>query len=166
MVITLSAIAYMVGAGSPPSSESRSNLRGNVVSASAPREVEFVFDFSSMNSSMFDETNDTRGSLENSSNDSTDELESEWHQHWGIPHHPIRRAMVCHAVFGHHHRFLRRACWFAGFVEVSPNVATKWFSMSSTAAESRWVALLSKSTLEFGNETSASNVELTSERGA
>merc|ERR1712029_950694 len=84
VVITLSAIAYTVGADPPPS-EPRPSLRGNVVAASAPREVEFVVDFSSMNSSMFDETNNTSGALQNSSNDNADELESEW----GIPHHPI-----------------------------------------------------------------------------
>merc|ERR1712226_676161 len=113
MVMTFSAIVYTVAAAPPPS-ETRQNLRGNVVSASAPREVEFVVDFSSMNSSMFDETNNMSGSLQNSSNGSADELESEW----GIPHHPVGRAMVCHAVFGPHHRFLRRACFFSGFVEV------------------------------------------------
>merc|ERR1712061_385604 len=37
----------------------------------------------------------------------------------GIPNHPIRRAMVCHAVFGPGHRFLRRACWLSGFVQTS-----------------------------------------------
>merc|ERR1711920_1128862 len=148
--------------------EPRSNLRGNVVSASAPREVEFVFDFSSMNSSMFDETNNTRGSLENSSNGSADELESEWHHHhhFGIPHHPIRRAMVCHAVFGHHHRFLRRACWFAGFVEVLPNSTHVDFHSNTTTLDSAEVDDIEKILVAtFGNNTNTSDTELTSAWG-
>merc|ERR1712032_92966 len=163
MVITFSAIAYTVGADSA-ASQTRANLRGNNVSASVPREVEFVFDFSAMNSSMFDETENTNGSLQNSFNESAGELESEWH-HWSIPHHPIRRALICHAVFGHHHRFLRRACWFSGFVEVLPNSSVD-FDNNATHLDSAAVDDIENHLVAtFGNETSASNVELTSEWG-
>jgi len=43
-------------------------------------------------------------------NDTTPLLTSQW----GIPNHPIARHFVCKAVFGADHRFLRRACWWAG----------------------------------------------------
>merc|ERR1719428_2714954 len=113
---------------------------------------------------MFDETENTSGSLQNSSNDNAGELESEWH-HWGIPHHPIRRALVCHAVFGHHHRFLRRACWFAGFIEVSENSSVD-FDNNATHLDSAALDDIENHLVEtFGNETNASNVELTSEWG-
>merc|ERR1719221_2485823 len=104
-----------------------------------------------MNSSIFDETNTMNGWPQNSSSDNAGELESEW----GIPHHPVRRALVCHAVFGPHHRFLRRACWFAGFVEVLPTSILEMrqtLVMSSLLARGafliirfavRWFAMLS-----------------------
>jgi len=166
-VITLSTIAYTIGADSPLS-EPRPNLRGNVVSASVLREVEFVVDFSSINSSMFDETDNTTSLLQNTSNDSAGELESEWHhhhQHWGIPHHPIRRALVCHAVFGHHHRFLRRACWFAGFIEVSANSSIDFDNNATHLDSAALDDIENHLVATFGNETNASNVELTSEWG-
>jgi len=160
MVMTLSAIAYTVGAASPPS-EPRPNLRGNGVSASAPREVEFVVDLSSMNSSMFDETNNMSGSLQNSSSGSAGELESEW----GIPNHPLRRALVCHAVFGPNHRFLRKACLFAGFVEVLPSSSAD-LNNNATLLDSAAVDDIEKTLVAtFGNESNASNIELTSEWG-
>merc|ERR1712039_1083549 len=49
---------------------------------------------------------------------------------WGIPNHPIRRAMVCHAVFGPGHRFLRRACWLSGFVQTSAGMNNSNASLS------------------------------------
>merc|ERR1712157_586215 len=52
---------------------------------------------------------------QNETNESSAQLASAW----GIPNHPMRRAMVCHAVFGPGHRFLRRACWLSGFVQTS-----------------------------------------------
>merc|ERR1712226_346453 len=160
MLMTFSAIVYTVAAAPPPS-ETRQNLRGNVMSASSPREVELVVDFSSMNSSMFDETNNMSGSLQNSSNGSAGQLESEW----GFPHHPLRRALVCHAVFGHHHKFLRRACFFAGFVEVSPNSSVD-FTNNATHLDSAAVDDIENHLVAtFGNEANATNIELTSEWG-
>ena len=157
MVTTFSAIAYTIGAASAPS-ELRPNLRGNNVSSSPPREIEFVVDFSSMNSSMFDETNNVAGLLQNDSSDSAGELESEW----GIPHHPVGRAMVCHAVFGPQHRFLRRACFFSGFVEVLPNSSAD-LNNNTTPLDSAEEDDIEKSLVAtFGNETNASNLELTS----
>merc|ERR1712190_408949 len=65
----------------------------------------------SLDLSELDEVDKSLGnSVSNASNASEDELTSQW----GIPHHPIARAMVCHAVFGPTHRFLRRACWWSG----------------------------------------------------
>merc|ERR1719235_2107138 len=113
-----------------------------------------------MNSSMFDETNTTNGSLQNSSSGIAGELESEW----GIPHHPVRRALVCHAVFGPHHRFLRRACWLAGFVETLPNSSldvNDTNALDSAEVDDIETGLLAA----FGNETNASNTELTSAWG-
>merc|ERR1711920_970962 len=113
-----------------------------------------------MNSSMFDETNATSGLLQNRSTGSADELDSEW----GIPHRPVRRALVCHAVLGPHHRFLRRACWFAGFVEVLPNTSVDL--NDNTTLDSAEVDDLENSLVTtFGNETNASNIELTSAWG-
>merc|ERR1712087_442442 len=97
----------------------------------------------------------------NETNASDTELTSAW----GIPHHPLRRALVCHAVFGPHHRFLRRACWFAGFVEVLPNSSVD-LNDNTTALESAEVDDIEASLVAtFGNATNASNIELTSAWG-
>merc|ERR1712039_859881 len=159
----LSAIAYVVGAASA-SSEPRPNLRGNNVSAVAPREVELVIDFSSMNSSMCDEINDTNDSLQNSSSDSAGELQSEGGIH---PARIVRRALVCHAVFGPQHRFLRNACVVNGILEESPNSSADFISDTNTThPDSAAVDAIEKSLVAtFGNESTASNVELTSEWG-
>merc|ERR1712113_272168 len=76
MVRVFNAIVCIVGAASSPF-ELRPNLRGNNLSTSALHEIEFVADLSSMNSSMFDETRNTNGSLQNSSSGIAGELESE-----------------------------------------------------------------------------------------
>merc|ERR1712217_347689 len=159
----LSAIACVVG-GASASSEPRPNLRGNNVSAVAPREVELVIDFSSMNSSMFDEINDTNDSLQNSSSDSAGELQSEWGIH---PARIVRRALVCHAVFGPQHRFLRNACVVNGILEVTPNSSADLNNNTNiTHLDSVAVDAIEKSLVAtFGNESTASNVELTSEWG-
>merc|ERR1712137_1228129 len=116
-----------------------------------------TIDFSSMNSSIFDETNATTGLLQNSSTGSANELDSEW----GIPHRPVRRALVCHAVFGPHHRFLRRACWLAGFVDVLPNSSVD-LNDNNTALDAAEVDDIETGLVAaFGNETDASNAELT-----
>merc|ERR1711862_896317 len=121
--------------------------------------IELVVDFSSMNSSTF-ETDTTNDSLQNSSNGITGELGSEW----GIPHHPLRRALVCRAVFGPHHRFLRRACWFAGFVEGLPTSTVDL--NNNVVLDSAEVDDIEKNlAATFGNGTNASNVELTSAWG-
>merc|ERR1711920_373661 len=65
-------------------------------------------------------------SLQNETNESSVQLASAW----GIPNHPIRRAMVCHAVFGPGHRFLRRACWLSGFVQTSAGMNNSNASLS------------------------------------
>ena len=159
----LRAIACLVGAASA-SSEPRPNLRGNNVSAVAPREVELVIEFSSMNSSMFDEIHDTNDSLQNSSSDSAGELQSEWGIH---PARIVRRALVCHAVFGPQHRFLRNACVVNGILEVAPNSSADLNNNANiTHLDSAAVDAIEKSLVAtFGNESNASNVELTSESG-
>merc|ERR1711920_1215596 len=128
-----------------------------------PHELQLVIDFSSMNSSMFDETHETMDLIQNISNASADELQSEW----GIPHPAriVRRALVCHAVFGPQHQFLRNACVVSGILEVSPNSSVD-LSNNVTHLDSDAVDDIEKSLVTmFGNESNASGAELTSAWG-
>merc|ERR1711865_1054398 len=69
---------------------------------------------------------------------------------------------VCHAVFGPQHRFLRRACFFSGFVEVLPNSSVD-LNNNTTPLDSAEEDDIEKSLVAtFGNETNATNLELTS----
>jgi len=46
--------------------------------------------------------------------DEVNDTDTKMTSQWGIPRHPIARHYLCKAVFGPNHRFLRRACWWAG----------------------------------------------------
>jgi hypothetical protein len=56
------------------------------------------------------------GGVENASGleEASDAVSPQLSSQWGIPNHPIARHYVCKAIFGKDHRFLRRACWWAG----------------------------------------------------
>merc|ERR1712203_378223 len=112
----------------------------------------------------FDEINDTNDSLQNSASDSAGELQSEWGIH---PARIVRRALVCHAVFGPQHRFLRNACVVNGILEVAPNSSADLNNNANiTHLDSAAVDAIEKSLVAtFGNVSNADAVELTSEWG-
>merc|ERR1711948_102457 len=107
------------------------------------------------------EVDDIEKNLAATFGDETNSSNVELTSEWGIPHHPLRRALVCHAVFGPHHRFLRRACWFAGFVEGLPTSSVDL--NNNTVLDSADVDAIEKNlAATFGDETNSSNVELMS----
>merc|ERR1712113_578233 len=96
-------------------------------------------------------------SSQNKTNESSVQLASAW----GIPNHPIRRAMVCHAVFGPGHRFLRRACWLSGFVQTSAGMNNSNASLDISELDE-----VDKSLgYSVSNASNASDDELTSQCG-
>merc|ERR1712157_281664 len=89
-----------------------------------------VLDLASLNRSQLQEANSSMESLLSSQN-GTNQRSVGLASAWGIPNHPIRRAMVCHAVFGPGHRFLRRACWLSGFLQMSAGMNNSHASNAS-----------------------------------
>merc|ERR1719333_1451658 len=119
-----------------------------------------LLDLASINRSQLQEANSSMESmlsLQNETNESSAELSSAW----GIPNHPIRRAMVCHAVFGPGHRFLRRACWLSGIPQTSAGMNNSNASLDISELDE-----VDKSLgYSVSNASNASDDELTSQWG-
>merc|ERR1712190_718434 len=119
-----------------------------------------VLDLASLNRSQLREANSSMESLLSSQNE-TNESSLQLASAWGIPNHPIRRAMVCHAVFGPGHRFLRRACWLSGFVQTSVGMNDSNASLDLSELDEVDKSLGNS----VSNASSASEDELTSQWG-
>merc|ERR1711979_176005 len=119
-----------------------------------------VLDLASLNRSQLQEANSSMESWLSSPNE-TNESSVQLAAAWGIPNHPIRRAMVCHAVFGPGHRFLRRACWLTGFVQRSAGMGNSNASLDISELDE-----VDKSLgYSVSNASNASEDELTSQWG-
>ena len=119
-----------------------------------------VLDLASLNRSQLQEANSSMESWLSSPNE-TNESSVQLAAAWGIPNHPIRRAMVCHAVFGAGHRFLRRACWLSGFVQTSAGMNNSNASLDISELDE-----VDKSLgYSVSNASNASEDELTSQWG-
>ena len=119
-----------------------------------------VLDLASLNRSQLQEANSSMESWLSSQNE-TNESSVPLAAAWGIPNHPIRRAMVCHAVFGAGHRFLRRACWLSGFVQTSAGMNNSNASLDVSELDE-----VDKSLgYSVSNASNASEDELTSQWG-
>jgi len=120
-----------------------------------------VLDLASLNRSQMQEASSSMESLLSSSQNETNESSVQLAAAWGIPNHPIRRAMVCHAVFGAGHRFLRRACWLSGFVQTSAGMNNSNASLDISELDE-----VDKSLgYSVSNASNASDDELTSQWG-
>merc|ERR1712113_752431 len=121
---------------------------------------EVVLDLASLNRSQLQDSSSME-SLLSSSQNKTNESSVQLAAAWGIPNHPIRRAMVCHAVFGAGHRFLRRACWLSGFVQTSAGMNNSNGSLDISELDEVDKSLGAS----VSNVSNASEDELTSQWG-
>jgi hypothetical protein len=123
----LLAVFTSCAVGDEPVASSRPMLRGAVPGVEAERASSSV-DFGASPDLHIDTLNDSTSAsdiadLQQTGEtmistmivvDEVNDTDTKVTSQWGIPRHPIARHYLCKAVFGPNHRFLRRACWWAG----------------------------------------------------